>query len=142
MTALYPDEPQIFECFIDRAHTDLPEHYFIGARGVIVAGSDLISGLDDFLKSNLSPVWTPSNDGNVFDRDLPELNSCLRVHRLGKFWFVQRILGESNPEEFQGLVVAFENVPICTRTSEEAIRLAEHCHPVTRSPMAGCWVEI
>jgi hypothetical protein len=42
----------------------------------------------------------------------------------------------------QVLAVAFENVPICTRTFRDAIRLAEHCHPVTRAPMAGCWFDL
>jgi hypothetical protein len=143
MTALYPDEPQTFEGFIDRAQADLPGHYLSGAKGVIIAGPDLIGGLDEFSDSERSPGWIPSNDGKVFQRDILELNSGLRVNKLGEFWHIQRIIiGQYNREEFQALVFAFENVPICTRTHEDAIRLAEHCHPVTRSPVAGCWVEI
>jgi len=145
MSEFYPDEvaPQIFEHFIARAKAGLPEDYLSSAKGVVVAGPDLFRGLSGVSGSDYSPGRVPSYGGAVFERDLPEENGCLRVNQLGEFWYVQRIIvGQYNREEFQALVVAFENVPICTHTSDEAMRLAEHCHPVPRSPMAGCWVEI
>jgi hypothetical protein len=144
MSGIYTDEviPQLFEPFITRAEAGLPEAYLSAAKGVLVAGPDLIRGLDYLSGSDYSD-WVPSQDSAVLERVFPELNSCLRVSRHGEFWYVQRIIvGQYNREEFQALVVAFENVPICTHTSDEAMRLAEHCHPVPRSPTAGCWVEI
>jgi hypothetical protein len=130
--------PKLFE-FIDRAQAGLPEHFLSATKGVLVAGPDLIGRLDDF--SGSEHTWKPSLHGDGFGHDLPESNCCLLVDRLGEFWYVSRlIVGEHNFGP-QVLVVAFDNVPICTRTSDEAIRLAEHCHPIPRSPMAGCWVK-
>jgi hypothetical protein len=144
MNEFYPDEvaPQLFECFIARAQTGLPEDYLSSAKGVVVAGPDLLRGVSGVSKSGYSN-WIASWGGAVFERDLPEENGCLRVNQLGEFWYIQRIvIGRYNREEFQGLVLAFEHAPICTNTYQEAMRLAEHCHPVPRPPMAGCWVEV
>jgi hypothetical protein len=132
--------PQLFECFIGRGTAGLPEDFLSVAKGVVVAGPDLIRGLDDFSGSD---DWIPRDDGAVFYRDLPDVNGGLLVHRIGGFWYVQIIIFREHNRgaEYWVLVVAFENVPMCTRTSDEAIRLAEHCHPIPRSPMAGCWVK-
>jgi hypothetical protein len=143
MTASHADELQLFECFIERTQADLPEDYLRGAQGAVIAGPDLIRGLDQFSQSKYSAGWIPSNVEGQFQREIPDCNSCLQVRKLGEFWNIQRIIiGQENREEFQALVFAFGYNPIVTRTHEEAIRLAEHCHPVARAPMAGCWVEI
>jgi hypothetical protein len=135
--------PQLFERFVDRAQAGLPEDFLLAARGIVVAGPDLIGGLDDISDFDESPSWIPSCEGVTFHRDLPDVNGGLLVYRIGEFWYPQVILvRENNRAEYWALVVAFENVPICARTSKDAIRLAEHCHPVTRAPMAGCWVKV
>jgi hypothetical protein len=144
MSEFYPDKvaPQLFECFIDRAQADLPDDFLSVAKGVAVAGPDLIRGLDDFSKSKHSTDWKPADEGAVFHRDWPDVTGGVLVNRIGEFWYIQRALvNECNRAEYDVLVIAFENVPICTRTHEEAIRLAEHCLPVPRWPMAGYWAK-
>jgi hypothetical protein len=45
--------PQLFECFIGRGTAGLPEDFLSAAKGVVVAGPDLIRGLDDFSGSTI-----------------------------------------------------------------------------------------
>ena len=77
--------------------------------------------------------------------DLTELQRALsalghQAHAEQSDWgLIYRVF---DPNRTQALVVAFENVPVCTRTFRDSIRLAEHCHPETRAPMAGCWLEL
>ena len=138
--------PQLFECFIDRTEALLPEFFPREAKGAVVAGPDLIRELEDYPDSHESWGWEASIDGNAFRRSYVDRSSLpaiidgeLKIERGGGFWYIRR---EFDPERNQALVVAFENVPICTRTFRDAIRLAEHCHPETRAPMAGFWLDI
>jgi len=147
---LYTDEapgPKLFECFIDRAEASLPEHFLSAAKGVLVAHPDLIGSLGDFSRSGYT--WKPNLRGDGFDSALPKERRILQVKQIGQFWYIQRI-GVDRPDrflDFQVLVFPFENVPFCTRTCEDAMRLAEHCSPMPCSPMPhppvpGCWVEL
>jgi hypothetical protein len=139
--------PQLFECFIDRAQANLPDYFPQEAKGAVVAGPDLIRPLEDYSDSYGSWGWERSVDGTHFRRGYVDLNSSpgkiidgeLQIVQRGDFWYIYR---EFDPCRAQALVVAFEYVPICTRTFRDAIRLAEHCHPDTRAPMAGCWREL
>jgi hypothetical protein len=135
--------PQLFECFIDRAEANLPEFFPKEAKGAVVAGPDLIRGLEDYSGSHESWGWEASVDGVAFRRayiDRPEIiDGELNIEQGGEFWYIYR---QFDPCRTQVLVVAFENVPICTRTFRDAIRLAEHCCPVTREPMAGYWLDL
>jgi hypothetical protein len=128
--------PELFERFIERADAG-PIGDLIGtANGVLVAGRDLIRGLDNFSARD----WVPSHGGGGFDRELPDLHTTLWVDRIGDYWYVRR----SEYSEYDRvliLAVAFDNVPICTHTADDAMRLADHCYPVPRWPMAGRWVE-
>jgi hypothetical protein len=129
--------PELFERFIERADAGLKGDFIGTANGVVVAGRDLIRGLDNFSASD----WLPSYGGGGFDRELPDVHITLEVDRIGDYWYVRR----SEYSEYDRvliLAVAFEKVPICTRTADGAMRLADHCYPVPRWPMAGCWVEI
>ncbi|SHG24099.1 hypothetical protein [Bradyrhizobium erythrophlei] len=147
MSVLHTDEvaPQLFECFIDRAQAVLPEHFPREAKGAVVAGPDLVRGLEDYPDSYESWGWRASTDGTGFeccfvDRDCPKRHAVyLEIERRGEFWYIWRDFERGG---CQALVVAFENVPICTRTFRDAIRLAEHCHPVARAPMAGFWLDL
>jgi hypothetical protein len=147
MSVLHTDEvaPQLFECFIDRAEADLPELFPKEAKGAVVAGPDVIRGLEDYSDSYESWGWKATIDGTAFfrdpvGRDLPDKEAAfLEIEQRGQFWYIWRHSDTGGP---QVLVVAFENVPICTRTFREAIRLAEHCHPDTRAPMPGFWLDL
>jgi hypothetical protein len=142
MSQPYPDEvaPRLFESFIDRAQAALPDDFLSAAKGVVVAGPDLACELDKCSDSDFASRWIPADDGAVFHRDFGEITGGLVVNRIGEFWYVQTaIVREPNRTKYWVLVVAFDNVPICARTPEEAIRLAEHCYPNPRSPMPGCW---
>jgi hypothetical protein len=135
--------PQLFECFVDRAEANLPEFFPKEAKGAVVAGPDLIRGLEDYSGSHESWGWEASVDGTAFEcflpNDRPGIDVYLDIEQRGELWYIRRQIGN---DITQALVVAFENVPICTRTFRDAIRLAEHCHPDTRAPMAGCWVDL
>jgi hypothetical protein len=148
MSALHPDElaPQLFECFMDRAQANLPPFFPAEAKGAVVAGPDLIRELEDYSNSYESWGWEASVDGTAFrrgyvDRNFPPkiIDGELQIIRQGELWYIYR---EFDPCRTQALVVAFENVPICTRTFRDAIRLAEHCHPDTRAPMPGFWLDL
>ncbi len=142
MSVLHPDDlaPQLFECFMDRAQANMPKFFPSDAKGALVAGPDLLRELEDFPESYESWGYQRSTDGNAYERASPKVDGYLEVERWGEFWYILRTIKENkDPEQFQVLVLAFENVPICTRTFEDAIRLAEHCHPVARAPMAGYW---
>jgi hypothetical protein len=58
---------------------------------------------------------------------------------MGDYWFVIRGTSRSKLD-FQYLALAFDEVPLCTRTDQEAMRLADHCHPFPGQTMGGCWV--
>ena len=132
--------PQLFECFIDRAEADLPEFFPQETRGALVAGPDLLAALEDFPKSYEIWGYRKSTDGDAYERAAPQIKGTLEVLRHGDFWYIRRQLEDAEGgDKFQVLVFAFENVPICTNTFENAIRLAEHCHPEARAPMAGYW---
>lgn len=137
--------PQLFECFIDRAEADLPEFFPKEVRGAVVAGPDLIRALADYSDSYESWGWRMSTDGNAFEcfcvshEPRPGDGAYLSVERQGEFWYIWRDLDGGGP---QALVIGFDHVPVCTRTFRDAIRLAAHCHPVTRAPMAGCWIDL
>jgi hypothetical protein len=138
MSASHTDEvaPQVFK-LLDRTQAELPEHCLSEATAVVVASPDLIRGLDDFTNSS----WRPNLYGDGFDRALPEERRILRVRQFGQFWYIQRLCFDDYGLD-QALVFPFDNVPICTRTCEEAMRLAEHCSPMPHSPVMGCWVKL
>jgi len=138
--------PQLFERFIDRTEALPPEFFPREAKGAVVAGPDLIRELEDYPDSHESWGWEASIDGNAFRRGYVDLSfppaiidGELDIERRGDFWYIYR---QFDPCRTQVLVVAFENVPVCTRTFRDAIRLAEHCHSETRAPMAGFWLDI
>jgi hypothetical protein len=135
---------QLFESFIDRAEADLPEFFPQEAKGALVAGPALVGPLEDYAASYEAWGWERSTDGTHFrrgyiDRADPFVDGELNIEQRGDLWYIYR---QSDPCRHQALVVAFENVPICTRTFRDAIRLAEHCHPETRAPMAGFWLDL
>ncbi len=142
MSGLCNDEvaPQLFE-FIDRTRSGLPDHFLSEAQGVAIACPDLFRGRDDFSNSDSSWIHMFSSPGDGYGRDFPETNIVSLVNQLGDFWYIQRLIVGEHTSDFQELVTAFGNVPICTTTLKDAMRLAEHCHPETHSPLVD-WVNI
>jgi hypothetical protein len=85
----------------------------------------LLSELEDFPESYGPCGYMRSTDGNAYERGSSKVDGYLEVERWGEFWYILRTIKENkDPEQFQILVFAFENVPICTRKFEDAIRLA------------------
>jgi hypothetical protein len=131
--------PQLFECFIDRAEAHLPEFFHEWAKGALIAGPGLIRSLADYSGSYESWGWERSV-GAAFRRPSKTNYGELNITKGGEFWYIYR---ENDLTCItQALVVAFEDVPICTRTFRDAIRLAEHCHPIARAPMPGYWLNL
>ena len=63
----------------------------------------------------------------------------LEVAKLGEYWFIGR-RGKDH-EVSETVVEAFGAVPICTRTTRDAMLLAEHCQPEVRLPIGACWAK-
>jgi hypothetical protein len=141
MSVSRAEEIQLFERFIERAEANLaqanlPEWFTQRAKGTLVAGPDLIGPLEDYSDSYESWGWERSPDGGAFRRFSRIPYGELNITQGGNLWYVYRHMDLDCTG--QALVVA-EDVPVCTRTFRDALRLAEHCNPVVREPMAGYW---
>ena len=127
--------PKLIERFLDREETALPDIYLPKAHGAVLAGDDL-PGADTPTKYE----WRATIENKVFEAWTKD-GDLLSIEKLGDYWFVMISDGPFPEEKWQGLVFAFDRLPICTHSAEQAMRLAEHCYPNPRPPMAGCWEE-
>lgn len=144
--------PRLFECYIERAQTEMPGFYLPNARGALIAGDDMLHAAGYVSGSYRPRGWTPAKPGN-YQRRIG--GYTLRVRQCGDrhsdHWVIDRLrtLKVNGALVVLGydylivetLVCAFGSVPIWARKYQAAMRLAEHCHPIPRSPVAGCWIE-
>jgi hypothetical protein len=122
-------------------------------RRVLIAGKDTLLAAGDFPGAPDPHGWAPGvplmpevDGGRAWETanfEKPSLDGkrTLRVGRLGEFWMPERstrnLSDRYKYRTIEALVFAFGDIPIWTRTRQAAMRLAEHCDPVPRSPMAG-----
>jgi hypothetical protein len=130
--------PKLFE-FIERDQAGLPPHRFPDKSGVLLAGEGLLRAVGHFPGSKRPKGWREAKEG--FDRRTDDRQYTLKVIELDGYWFVMRRAGRSN-FDLEYLALAFDEVPLCTRTDEEAMRLAEHCYPFPGLTMPGLWVPV
>jgi hypothetical protein len=127
---------KLFE-FIDRKQAGLPSHHFPTNTGVLLASEDLLRAAGHSPDSKRPRGWRKAADG--FGRRNEDRNYTLRVIKLYIYWFVMRRPSRSDMS-LEYLALIFDEVPLCTRTEQEAMRLADHCHPDPSLTIAGCWV--
>jgi hypothetical protein len=125
---------------------------------VLLAGKDMLIAIGIVPGAPEPDGWTPGLplipevDGRRawetadFEKPSPDGNRMLRAQRFGKFWMPERstkiISGRYKYREIERLVFAFGEIPIWTRTRQAAMRLAEHCDPIPRTPVAGLWLPV
>jgi hypothetical protein len=147
--------PVVFECDLDRDQAGIPPLYMPNVSGVLLAGKDMLIAAGDVSGAPAPVGWgstgpaVPEGDcfSNCrtadFEKPSRDGNYVLRAKRFGKFWAPERSIiitsGRYKCREIQALVFAFGEIPIWTRTSQAAMRLAEHCDPIPAAPVAGFW---
>lgn len=134
----------LFECSLDRNQTALSScNNLPWAERVLIAGEGMLRAAgyrpgscrpDGWVRENRSLYWRKRNySGN------------LSVSVCGEFWLVQRFCADkpsvSSYCHLNVLACGFSRWPILTRTPEAAMRLADHCDPIPRPPVAGAWTK-
>ena len=130
--------PKFFE-FIEREQAALGPHLFANANGVCLAGEDLLRPAGHVPGSRRPKGWREAVDG--FGRRAEDRKYTLRTIKLGDYWFVMRRTNRSGMD-MEYLVLSFGEVPVCARTAQEAMRLADHCHPDPGQTIPGCWCPV
>jgi hypothetical protein len=131
--------PKLFECFLEREQSGLPTDVLPSAIGALLAGRDLLRAAGHSPGSEWPEGWFKVPSTDCFHRCCHETKYVLEVYKFGDYWFALRA-NALLVENLEALVLAFEQVPICTDTFQEAMRLADHCHPNPGLTMGGCWV--
>jgi hypothetical protein len=128
--------PRLFE-FVERGETEMPADYLPEARGVMLAGEDMLSAAGYVGGSNRPHKWVQIQPGNYRKYVGKHI---LMVRQCGgprsEHWTIERLDEDYNTE---ALLVPFGHAPIFARKYQAAMRLAEYCHPIPRPPVAGCW---
>jgi hypothetical protein len=122
--------PKLFE-FIDEQTALSPN------AGLLLAAEDLLRAAGHFPGSKRPKGWRERVDG--FGRSTGDRKYTLRVFKMRDYWFVTRRTSRRNLD-FEYLALAFDKVPLCTKTDQEAMRLADHCYPDPGQTIPGCWV--
>ena len=126
---------KLFE-FIEREQAALEPYLFERASGVLLAGEDLLRAAGHVPGSGRPKGWRETVEG--FGRRAED-RKYLRTIKLGDYWFVMRSTTRRH-FDYEYLTLAFDEVPLCTRTAQEAMRLADHCHPDPGKILGGLWV--
>ena len=150
---------EIIERDLDRAQTGMPDDYLPLARGVVIAGRDMLAAAGYRPGGHRPHHWTlvggSASRPEGFMRALPPIAGAteqhiLRVRVCGRpgaeqFWAIEMAhKGCAFPYErdHYALVFALELLPIWTRTYQGAMHLAEHCYPIPRPPVVGGWIKL
>lgn len=148
MTGLNMDEaaPRLFECNLDRSQTKMPDDYLPEASGVLIVGEEMLCAAAYAPRSYRPHGWTQGNagTGTFLRRYSPNSDHKLWVRKCGKFWIIERSIDwdAGLRREIEALVFASGLRPICTRTRNAALYLAEYCDPTPCSPVGGQWVRV
>jgi hypothetical protein len=133
---------RLFETFIDRDQAPMPDIYVPSAKGVLIAGEDLLRAAGYRARSHRPKGWRKFKPG-VFVKPLSS-EFTLEVRQCGSWrsnmWTVERSNFFTDGDCVEALVCAFENVPIWATTYQGAMRMAEYCHPFPQAPVPGRWV--
>jgi hypothetical protein len=139
VSELFPDKAaaRLFE-FVERGETEMPADYLPEAPGVMFAGEDMLRAAGYVAGSNRPHGWGRLWPGN-YRKYVGE--HILMVRQCGgprsEHWTIERL---DEDHKTEALVFPFACAPIFARKYQAAMRLAEYCYPITRPPVAGCWV--
>ena len=136
--------PSLYECILDRHLTSLPSNYLPEAPGALIAGEDMLRAAGHIRNRRRPRGWTPHRPG-VFRKSIGN-ELLLQVRQCGnarsKHWAIEVVHQPKFSREWvEALVCAFSDRPIWARTYQGAMRMAEHCHPLPRRPVAGRWAK-
>ena len=127
--------PKLFE-FIEREQAALEPYLFTHTSGVLLAGEDLLRAAGHVPGSKRPKGWREGVEG--FGRRAED-RKYLRTSKHGYYWFVFRSTTRSH-FDYEYLTFAFDKVPLCASTAQEAMRLADHFHPDPGKTLGGLWV--
>ena len=152
MSTLNSDEgsPQLFECVL--SHQSTP--YWLDTPWVLVAGEQMLTAAGEISGAPNPEGWSPcaryvlgagwTRGAGGFKKRACDGIHTLHVYQWGEYWLIERWArintGRYKCRQISPLVFAFGRAPIWTRTCRAAMRLAEHCDPIPRDPVAGYWV--
>jgi hypothetical protein len=146
MSQLFSDKtaPRLFERIIDRNQTALPSCYLPQAPGALIASKDMLRAAGHTSHRRRPQGWTPLRPG-VFRKPVGN-QLLLQVRQSGNarsdHWTIEVVHDPGFSQEWvEALVCAFSGRPIWARTYQGAMRMAEHCHPLPRPPVAGRWAK-
>jgi hypothetical protein len=146
MSQLFSDKtaPRLFERIIDRNQTALPSDYLPEAPGALIAGADMLRAAGHTKRRHRPHGWSPRKPG-VFRKPIGN-QLHLQVRQCGNarsdHWTIEVVhVPEFSREWVEALVCAFSGRPIWVPTYQGAMRIAEHCHPLPRPPVAGRWAK-
>jgi hypothetical protein len=106
--------------------------------GVLLAGEDLLRAAGHSPGSKRPKGWSERVDG--FGRRTEDGKYTLRVSKdKNGLWYVRRQTSR-RLLDFEFLAFGFGEVPLCTRSADEAMRLADHFYPNPGLTIGGCWV--
>ena len=133
--------PRLFEHIIDRDQTALPLDYIRYAPGVVTASKDMLRAAGHTPGRRRPCGWKQRQPG-VFRKPIDN-QLFLQVRQCGDarsdHWTVELVHKQDFSEWVDALTCAFSWRPIWAGTYQGAMRLAEHCHPLPRPPVAGRW---
>jgi hypothetical protein len=98
---------------IERENAQLKADFVPWAPGIVIASDYLLRIAGHRPTSRRPPKWHKHRRWGYF------IKGYLVVRKRGEFWFVETA-------ESDVLVFIYGSLPICTRTYQEAMRLAEH----------------
>jgi hypothetical protein len=140
MSDLFSEEaaPRLFK-FVARAETSMPADYLPEAPGVLIAAEDMLRAAGYVPGSNRPCGWYRLRPGNFIKR---VGQFALQVRQCGnsrsEYWSIERVeLWEHKGTE--ALTFPFGRLPIWARSYQAAMRVAEHCFPTPRPPVAAYW---
>ena len=147
---------EIIERDLDRAQTNMPDDYLPVARGVVIAGRDMLAAAGYRPGGHQPPHWTPgqwlASRPEGYMRTLPPIagtteQHILRVRVCGRpgeeqFWAIEKQIERPFDRDHYALVFALELLPIWTRTYQGAMHLADYCYPTPQAPVVGGWIKL
>ena len=134
--------PPLFDRTVDRQGA-LPPFYLPDAPVALIASKDMLRVIE--LNHKHAPRgWTQDEPG-VFRKPVSKM-VLLRVRQCvdgqTDLWAIELLHRQMFDRTLvDALVCAFSGRPIWASTCQDAMRLAEHCYPLPRPPVAGCWIK-
>ena len=112
---------------IERKAAKLGNRYVEWSPGIVIASDYLLRVAQQNSRQPLD--WHRSSQHDGFETT----SGSLVVRKRGEFWAIE--------QHDRVLVFIYGSMPVCTRTPEAAIKLAEYCYPMPRNAPSGLrWI--